>query len=94
MRNVVSHKGRLRLVPEAAPAPWFRRCSIRSGVDSTPRTSVFVLRVLAATGRWTWQLVSAIAARRRATGLTVAVDVTPLFGHRTGVGWYLHCLLR
>ena len=37
--------------------------------------------------------MSAIKARRQATGLTVAVDVTPLFGDLTGVGWYLHCLL-
>jgi glycosyltransferase involved in cell wall biosynthesis len=38
-------------------------------------------------------LVAAIEARRRAPGLTVGVDVTPLFGDRTGVGWYLHSLL-
>jgi glycosyltransferase involved in cell wall biosynthesis len=92
MRSVVSHKGRLRLVPKP-----LRRVvqavldPIRRGLDS----AYYRLRPsrIAATGRWTWQLVSAIAARRRATGLTVAVDVTPLFGNRTGVGWYLHCLL-
>ena len=92
MRNVVSYKGRMRLVPR----PLRRVVSavldpIRRNVNS----AFFRLRPsrIAATGRWTWQLGSAIAARRRATGLTVAVDVTPLFGNRTGVGWYLHCLL-
>jgi glycosyltransferase involved in cell wall biosynthesis len=92
MRSVVSYKGRLRLVPKP-----LRRVvqavldPIRRGLDS----AFFRLRPsrIAATGRWIWQLGSAIAARRRATGLTVAVDVTPLYGHRTGVGWYLHCLL-
>src|SRR5687767_8315294 len=92
MRSVVSYKGRLRLVPKP-----LRRVvqavldPIRRGLDS----AFFRLRPsrIAATGRWTWQLGSAIAARRRATGLTVAVDVTPLYGYRTGVGWYLHCLL-
>jgi glycosyltransferase involved in cell wall biosynthesis len=92
MRNVVSYKGRLRLVPEPL-RPVVRAVldPIRRGINN----AFFRLRPsrIAATGRWTWQLVSAIEARRRATGLTVAVDVTPLFGDRTGVGWYLHCLL-
>jgi alpha-1,3-rhamnosyl/mannosyltransferase len=48
---------------------------------------------IAATGRWLWALLSMIRARRRTAGLTVAVDATPLWGHRTGIGWYLHCLL-
>jgi alpha-1,3-rhamnosyl/mannosyltransferase len=43
--------------------------------------------------RWLRELVSAIVARRQTTGLTVAIDIQPLYGHRTGVGWYLHCLL-
>jgi glycosyltransferase involved in cell wall biosynthesis len=92
IRTIVPHKGRLRLVPK----PLRRLVSavldpIRLRVDA----AVYRLRPsrVKATGRWTWQLVSAIAARRRATGLTVAVDVTPLFGPRTGVGRYLHCLL-
>jgi glycosyltransferase involved in cell wall biosynthesis len=90
MRNVVSHKGRLRLVPEPL------RPVVRAVLDPIRRGVTFSRlhpSRIAATGRWTWQLVSAIKARRRATGLTVAVDVTPLFGDRTGVGWYLHCLL-
>jgi alpha-1,3-rhamnosyl/mannosyltransferase len=92
MRNVVSHKGRLRLVPEPL-RPVVRAVldPIRRGINSA--FSRLHPSRIAATGRWTWQLVSAIEARRRATGLTVAVDVTPLFGARTGVGWYLHCLL-
>jgi glycosyltransferase involved in cell wall biosynthesis len=92
MRNVVSYKGRLRLVPEPLrPLVQTVVDPIRRGINN----AVFRLqpRRIAATGRWTWQLVSAIQSRRRATGLTVAVDVTPLFGARTGVGWYLHCLL-
>jgi alpha-1,3-rhamnosyl/mannosyltransferase len=92
MRNVVSYKGRMRLVPEPLrPAVQAVLDPIRRGING----AVFRLRPsrIAATGRWTWQLVSAIEARRRASGLTVAVDVTPLFGNRTGVGWYLHCLL-
>ena len=83
MRNFVSHKGRLRLVP----APL--RPVVRAVLDPI-RRGINFSRLhpsrIAATGRWTWQLVSAIQARRRATGLTVAVDVTPLFGDRTGVG--------
>jgi glycosyltransferase involved in cell wall biosynthesis len=91
MRNFVSHKGRLRLVP-APLRPVVRALldPIRRGINFS---RLHPSRI-AATGRWTWQLVSAIQARRRATALTVAVDVTPLFGDRTGVGWYLHCLLN
>jgi glycosyltransferase involved in cell wall biosynthesis len=92
MRNVISNKGRLRLVPQPLrPVVQAVVDPLRRGINGV----AFRLRPsrLAATGRWTWQLVSAISARRRATALTVAVDVTPLFGDRTGVGWYLHCLL-
>ena len=92
MRDVVSYKGRLRLVPEPL-RPVVRAVldPIRRGING----AVFRLRPsrMAATGRWTWQLVAAIKERRRTPALTVAVDVTPLFGDRTGVGWYLHCLL-
>ena len=92
MRSVVSYKGRLQLVPKP-----LRRVvqtvldPIRRGVNS----AVYRLRPsrIVATFHWAWQLASAIRARRRQTELTVAVDVTPLFGQRTGVGWYLHCLL-
>ncbi len=48
---------------------------------------------VARTWRWGRAFASALAARRRATGLTVAVDVTALWGRRTGIGWYLHSLL-
>ena len=92
MRNVVSYKGRLRLVPEPLrPMVQAVLDPIRRGING----AFFRLQPsrIAATGRWTWQLVSAIKARRRTTRLTVAVDGTPLFGDRTGVGWYLHCLL-
>ena len=74
MRKVVSHKGRLRLVPEPL------RPVVQAVLDPIRRGISFARlhpSRIAATGRWTWQLVSAIKARRRAAGLTVAVDVTP-----------------
>ena len=49
---------------------------------------------IAATWRWARQVVAAIRRRRQADGLTVAVDIAPLFEPLTGVGWYLHELLR
>ena len=49
---------------------------------------------VAATWRWARQVLAAIRRRRREDGLTVAVDVAPLFEPLTGVGWYLHELLR
>lgn len=49
---------------------------------------------VAATWRWTRRVVAAIRRRRRDDGLTVAVDIAPLFEPLTGVGWYLHELLR
>ena len=46
----------------------------------------------------TWRVARAVAAairrRRREDGLTVAVDICPLFETLTGVGWYLHALLQ
>ena len=92
MPSVVSYKGRLRLVPKPL------RPVVQAVVDPVRRianAASYRLRPsrISATGHWLWALVSAIAARRRATGLTVAVDITPLYGHRTGIGWYLHCLL-
>jgi hypothetical protein len=40
---------------------------------------------------WWWQFVSAVVtasrARRRASSLTVAVDVTPLWEPLSGIGW-------
>ena len=92
MPSVVSYKGRLRLVPKPLrPVVQAVVDPIRRGVNA----AFYRLRPsrIAATGHWTRELVSAITARRQATGLTVAVDINPLYGHRTGVGWYLHCLL-
>ena len=92
MPSVVSYKGRLRLVPKPLrPVVQAVVDPIRRGVNAAFYR--FRPSKITATGHWTWELVSAIAARRRATGLTVAVDINPLYGHRTGVGWYLHCLL-
>ena len=51
-------------------------------------------RRAAATWRWARRLVADIRRRRRENGLTVAVDISPLFDALTGVGWYLHELLR
>ena len=51
-------------------------------------------RRVAATWRWARRLAADIRRRRREDGLTVAVDVSPLFDSLTGVGWYLHELLR
>ena len=51
-------------------------------------------RRAAATWRWTRRLAADIRRRRRGDGLTVAVDISPLFDALTGVGWYLHELLR
>ena len=47
-----------------------------------------------ATWRWARRLAAGIRRRRREDGLTVAVDISPLFDSLTGVGWYLHELLR
>ena len=49
---------------------------------------------IAATWRWARRVVAAIRRRRREDGLTVGVDIAPLFEPLTGVGWYLHELLR
>ena len=51
-------------------------------------------RRAAATWRWGRRLAAAIRRRRREDGLTVAVDISPLFDALTGVGWYVHELLR
>ena len=51
-------------------------------------------RRVAASGRWVRQVAAGISRRRREDGLTVAVDISPLFEPLTGVGWYLHELLR
>jgi len=51
-------------------------------------------RRIAATWRWGRRLAADIRRRRAEEGLTVAVDVSPLFDSLTGVGWYLHELLR
>ena len=51
-------------------------------------------RRVAATWRWGRRLAADIRRRRREDGLTVAVDISPLFDSLTGVGWYLHELLR
>ncbi len=51
-------------------------------------------RRVAATWRWGRQLAAQIRRRRREDGLTVAVDISPLFDVLTGVGWYVHELLR
>ncbi len=49
---------------------------------------------IAATWRWARRVVAAIRRRRQEDGLTVGVDIAPLFEPLTGVGWYLHELLR
>ena len=49
---------------------------------------------IAATWRWGRRLAADIRRRRGEDGLTVAVDISPLFDSLTGVGWYLHELLR
>ena len=51
-------------------------------------------RRTSATWRWARQVAAGIRRRRREAGLTVAVDIAPLFEPLTGVGWYLHELLR
>lgn len=51
-------------------------------------------RRVAATWRWARRLAAEIRRRRGEDGLTVAVDVSPLFDVLTGVGWYVHELLR
>ena len=51
-------------------------------------------RRTAATWRWARRLAAGIRRRRGGDGLTVAVDASPLFETLTGVGWYLHEVLR
>lgn len=46
------------------------------------------------TGRWLAFVVREVRRRRHAEGLTVAVDVTPLWDSLTGVGWYLYRILE
>ena len=95
MASLMNPKGRLRFVPKPL------RPAVQAVLDPIRRWLGSVLASLvrlhpsriAATCRFLWKIASAIAARRRATELTVAVDITPLWGHRTGIGWYLHCLL-
>jgi alpha-1,3-rhamnosyl/mannosyltransferase len=50
-------------------------------------------RRIAATWRWGRRLAADIRRRRAEDGLTVAVDISPLFESLTGVGWYLHEVL-
>ncbi|MCE2543442.1 MAG: glycosyltransferase family 4 protein [Acidobacteria bacterium] len=40
------------------------------------------------------QVAASISRRRHEDGLTVAVDISPLYESLTGVGWYLHEVLR
>ena len=51
-------------------------------------------RRAAATWRWGRRLAADVRRRRGESGLTVAVDISPLFDALTGVGWYVHELLR
>ncbi len=51
-------------------------------------------RRVAATWRWARRLAADVRRRRGEDGLTVAVDISPLFDVLTGVGWYVHELLR
>jgi len=95
MDSFFSHKGRLRLVPgPLRPLVQAVLDPIRRGLV-TLRLTYWRLHPsrIAATGRWLRALGAAIVVRRRAAGLTVAIDVTPLWGRRTGIGWYLHGLL-
>ncbi len=47
-----------------------------------------------ATVRWLAHTIDALRRRRAEPRLTVAVDITPLWEPLTGIGWYLHLLLR
>jgi alpha-1,3-rhamnosyl/mannosyltransferase len=53
----------------------------------SPRRSI-------ATYRWLRQLLGTLQRRRSEPRLTVAVEVTALWEHLTGVGWYLYRLLE
>jgi glycosyltransferase involved in cell wall biosynthesis len=46
------------------------------------------------TARWVADVARRIRSRRRRPGLTVAVDVSPLWHPLTGVGWYLYRILQ
>jgi len=51
-------------------------------------------RCLPGTGRWLKFVAGEVWRRRRDRGLTVAVDVTPLWDPLTGVGWYLYRVIE
>jgi glycosyltransferase involved in cell wall biosynthesis len=83
MGSEIQHRGLLKLVPGPL------RPVVQGVVDPLRRWLASAL----ATVRWAREVVAGIRSRRRASGLTVAVDAAPLWGQRTGIGWYLHCLL-
>lgn len=49
---------------------------------------------VAETFRWASGLVATIRRRRRAAGLTVAVDISAFWEPLTGIGWYLYRILE
>ena len=51
-------------------------------------------RRFAATWRWGRLIADDIGRRRREDGLTVAVEIAPLYSALTGIGWYVHQLLH
>jgi alpha-1,3-rhamnosyl/mannosyltransferase len=46
------------------------------------------------TGRWLAFVGREVLRRRRQAGLTVGIDITPLWDSLTGVGWYLYRLIE
>jgi glycosyltransferase involved in cell wall biosynthesis len=51
-------------------------------------------RRLTATWRWVRAVMADSARRRQQDGLTVAVEIAPLYAPLTGIGWYLYQLVR
>lgn len=95
-RSQDEDRGRLAFLP----LPLRRTARLAIAVVRWPgRKLLGILRRLhprrvRATWRWGRLVVAATDRRREAAGLTVAVDITPLWGPLTGVGWYLYRLLE
>jgi len=83
-------RGLARRLPRTARAFHWLRAKTRHYVGR----AWYRLCSIPRTGRWLAFVAGEVKRRRRESGLTVAVDVTPLWDSLTGVGWYLYRILE
>ena len=94
----LQNRGRLKKVPRGFRPIVQALADAGKQVYSVVRTGPPVAwptpRRVATTWRWGRQIAADIRRRRHEEGLTVAVEISPLFDRLTGVGWYLHEVLH